>query len=159
MCYDNSLLDLMRTPMSLIEDLKQDITNARYAKDGATIAILSTLLGDASAIGKKKLRDSTDEEVVSVVKKFIEGINENLKLSPTSEQVSKWNFEKDLLSKYMPQQMTKEELQAAINEIILDKGMTSIRELGVVMGELKKHFAGKYDGGLAKTLVSESLVR
>lgn len=149
--------------MNLINTIKNDLKIARYAKDTKSITILSTLLGSAAMIGKtKRNSDSTDEEVVSVVKQFLEGINENINMysfiDENSDKVLKFKFERDLIMKYFPVQLTEEELKGAINEIISNYGMTTIGQVGLVMSDLKKHYNGKYDGAIAIQFVRESLI-
>jgi len=149
--------------MNLQGQIKQDLTAARYAKNLDVISILSTLLGEASMIGKSKRNsDSTDEEVIGVVKKFLVNNEETLKhhefINPDSEMCKKLRFETQVICKYLPVQMTDEEMIVIIKDIIAIKNLSSVRELGVVMGELKRLYSGMYDGARAKQLVTECLV-
>lgn len=149
--------------MSLQEQIKQDLMTARYAKNTNVVKILSTLLGEASIIGKSKRNgNSTDEEVISVVKKFLLGIEENLKMhefiNTESEMCKQLKLEHSLISIYMPQQLSEIELKSIISSIISELGLSSIRQVGIVMGELKKKYSGRYDGNIAIQLVKESLV-
>lgn len=149
--------------MSLIEAIRADIQIARLARNQKVITILSTLLGDAERIGKNKRNgESTDEEVVPVVKKFIEGNDENIRIysfiDENSDKVQELRFQNQIYAKYMPIQLTTEEVQVLIKEIISSKNLNSISQAGLVMGELKKNFSGKYDGAVAMQLVRESLV-
>jgi uncharacterized protein YqeY len=149
--------------MSLQNDIKEDLMRARYAKNSTVVKILSTLLGEASIIGKSKRNgESTDEEVVSVVKKFLMGIDENLKMhefiNEESEMCISLRYERDLINKYMPQQLSESELKTIIQGIIKQFNLNSIRQVGLVMGELKKNYSARYDGTVAIQLVKESLV-
>lgn len=149
--------------MSLQNDIKEDLMKARYAKNADVVKILSTLLGEASIIGKSKRNgESTDEEVVSVVKKFLMGIEENLKMhefiNEQSQICNSLRYERDLISKYMPQQLSESELKTIIQGIIKEFQLNSIRQVGLVMSELKKNYSGRYDGNIAIQLVKESLV-
>jgi len=149
--------------MSLQNDIKEDLMKARYAKNTDVVKILSTLLGEASIIGKSKRNgESTDEEVVSVVKKFLMGIEENLKMhefiNEQSQICNSLRYERDLISKYMPQQLSESELKTIIQGIIKEFQLNSIRQVGLVMSELKKNYSGRYDGNIAIQLVKESLV-
>ena len=149
--------------MSLLEAIKQDLTTARFAKNQAVLTILSTLLGESAAIGKtKRNADSTDEEVASVVRKFIINLDETLKhyefLDADSEMSKKLRFEREIIIKYMPVQMSEDELKFAISTIINEKGINQIGQVGLVMGELKKRHNGKYDGAIAIQIAKESLV-
>lgn len=149
--------------MSLITDIKTDLGIARYARNSAVVTLLSTLLGDTSMIGKTKRNgESTDEEVASVVKKFIAGMDENIQIysfiDENSEKVKKLKFEKEVISKYLPVQLTDEELLRTIKDIISSTGMSNVNQVGLIMSELKKNFNGKYDGAKAIQFARESLV-
>lgn len=144
--------------MSLITQIKEDIMAARRAKDLKTLVSLQTLLGDAEKIGKAKLRETTDEEVVSIVKKAIENNNICLAQKPSVELTEKLNTENDLIFKYLPVQMSDAEIKLVISQIISEKALNNVSQAGQIMGEMKKRFAGKYDGALAMQLAKEALV-
>jgi uncharacterized protein YqeY len=148
--------------MSLQESIKRDLTVARLSKNKPVIPILSTLLGEAAMVGKtKRNNESTDEEVAAVVKKFISGIDETLQMhlfiDAESAMVKKLQFERDLIEKYLPTQLSQLELINAINDIIARLQISNISEVGKVMGELKKNFSGQYDGAAAIQLVKAGL--
>lgn len=102
-------------------------------------------------------RESTDEEVIARVKAFIKNINETLKSLPESHaKKDTLEREKELLKKYLPQQMSEETLKEIIKKI----GVThekSIKSMGKVMGELKAKYGGQYDGKMASNFVKSFL--
>jgi uncharacterized protein YqeY len=151
----------------LIEKIKNDQLAARKRKDEVATALLTTLLGEAAAVGKNAgNRDTTDEEVVAIVKKFLKN-NEELIQSLDSRCLTKdeetftrpilvANRERELLVAYLPVQLTEEQLRDIIKEIISARQI-SPKVMGEVMSELKKSYAGRYDGGLASRLTKELL--
>ena len=144
--------------INLLEQIKSDLTEVRKVRDGVASNLLSTLYAEAGMVGKNASnRESTDEEVIARVKAFIKNINETLKSLPESHaKKDTLEREKELLKKYLPQQMSEETLKEIIKKI----GVThekSIKSMGKVMGELKAKYGGQYDGKMASNFVKSFL--
>lgn len=130
--------------MSLIEQIKNQQLIAR--KNGSEEAsLLTTLLSEAVNIGKNNgNRETTDAEVVSVVKKFIKNIEETVAaLTTRNQDATKFLNEKAVLETFLPKQLTETEL------LEIAKTKSSMPEF---MKHLKDNFNGQYDGKLASTV-------
>lgn len=136
----------------LYSEIKSDMFQARKAKDAGTLSILSTLAGEL--IANAKLVDGekvvSDEAVITLIKKYVKGLDELLLTSPDNETALR---EKELISKYLPKMYSEEELRTLILAIV-DSGADN---LGKVMAYLKQNHAGNYDGKLASTIAKEVL--
>jgi uncharacterized protein YqeY len=149
--------------MSLLETIRKDQLQSRRERCAFGTALLTTLLSEASMPGKNAGRESTDLEVLAVVKKFIDNINETINaLNRNSEyhideRVNVARLERDLLMKYVPTQKTEIELRIIISDYIEILGEKSPKQMGKIMGMLKTEYAGLYDGNLASKLVKELL--
>ena len=128
----------------LINKIKSDALIARKARQTDTATLLTTLYSEASMVGKNAgNRESTDQEVLQVIEKFIKNANEI-----------------KVLSKYLPKKMSYEELGHVIRGII--KGLTLTKDkspklMGEVMGMLKILHGGTYDGKVASEIVKKGL--
>lgn len=141
--------------MTLLEQIKADQLQARIAADKAKASILTTLIGEAEMVGKNDgNRDTTDQEVIATIKKFIKNIDETIAVAGSTETLV---AEKDALQVYLPRQLTEPELRVTIGNIIVTQGLSGPKAMGQLMGELKKNHAGSYDGALASRLVKELL--
>lgn len=131
--------------MSLLEQIKTDQVVARKLGDKTAASLLTTLLGEATAIGKNAgNRETTDDEVVSVIKKFIKNINETVTaLVSRNEDASTYIAEREILERYLPKQL---------NEAELFKLAASQESMPAFMKFLKENYAGQYDGKLASTV-------
>jgi len=144
----------------LINQIKSDALIARKARQTDTATLLTTLYSEASMIGKNAgNRESTDAEVLQVIEKFVKNANEiqNILLKKNKD-VSHIENEILVLSRYLPQKMSYEELGHVIRGII--KGLTedkSPKLMGEVMGMLKILHGGQYDGKLASEIVKKGL--
>lgn len=129
---------------TLYEQIKQTREDALRSKDSFTFTKLGTVLGEAKQLAtKKENRDPTDEEVVSIVKKGLEGIGEMLEHEFDNSKRSALLFERDLLQKYMPIQLSAPQIEVIIHNSALDN-------LGKIMALFKLNYTGKYDGKVVK---------
>lgn len=130
--------------MSLIDQIKTQQLEARK-NSSESASLLTTLLSEAVNIGKNNgNRETTDAEVVAVVKKFIKNIDETVSaLTTRNQDASKFLNEKAVLETFLPKQLTENEL----TEIAKTKnGMPDFMKF------LKENHNGQYDGKLASTV-------
>lgn len=140
--------------MSLLETIKTHALDARKRRDNIAAPFLTTLLSEASAPGLNDgKRESTDEEVLAVVRKFLKNNSEVLLVRP-NDMVAQ--AEKQILEGYLPQQLSDGELRAALTAIARDAGLTTVtqKDMGVLMKGLKERYNGQYDGKAAQQAVS-----
>lgn len=130
----------------LIDQLKADLTTARKNRDSEKTTWLSTLIGELQRGGK----DFDDAHVLGLIKKNVDTLKENLKVSPGHVATQS---EMDFLLGYLPQQMSEDEVRAAVRELIAG-GANSIK---LLMPELQNRYKGRYDGRLASGIVKEEL--
>lgn len=141
----------------LIDRIKADALAARKAKSPAA-SVLITLIGEVDTRTKtlNPARAMTDEEVLAVVRKFLKGIDETLRVLSTSampaeklaEAVAKAQAEQVALEAYLPVQMSAEAIEAFARS-----KMAEGADLGAVMAALKAEHGGQYDGKLASGIV------
>lgn len=143
--------------MSLIENIKADQVASRIAKESLKATLLTTLLGEAQMIGKNAGRETTDAEVVAVVKKFIKGINDTVEFLGTqnAKATQVCLDEKVILEVYLPKQMTEGEIYDVVFNCKLNEPPSTYK--GQLMAELKKNFAGQYDGKMAASVIDALL--
>jgi len=143
----------------LIEQIKQDQLQARKDRNAQLAQLLTTFYSEAAMIGKNDGdRATTDAEVQAVAKKFIKNANEVMANLPDSDdRYVMAVFEIVNLTEYLPAQMSEEELNAAIGEIIQSNNLSTMKDMGNVMKALKVEFAGQYDGSTASKLIKEQL--
>jgi len=142
--------------MSLLETLKKDQMDARRAKDGVTVTLLSTLIGEAVKVGKDAAnRDSTDDEVIRTIKKFINNCEDTrTHLVAFSGDTGHLDRELALYNRYVPKQLSEQALEV----IILTMKQTSDTfDMKNIMAALKSQYAGTYDGKLASAVANRIL--
>lgn len=132
--------------MTLIETIKNDQVQARKDRDTLRASLLTTLYSEASMVGKNSgNRQTTDEETVQIIKKFINNANELLKVHDSSDAKA----EIEILKSYLPQQMTLEQLQGTIDHY---RSTHPGVKLGEIMSWLKATYPGLYDAKVASQI-------
>ena len=145
--------------MTLIEQIRADQIAARKQRLTEKAGQLTTLLAEAERVGLDDgKRESTDAEVIAVVKKFIKNLEDTMGVladGDSSVRV-KLEEERDLYNEYLPAQLDEAQLKAVIDDIIGDQEK-SMKLMGSTMKTLKERHGGEFDGKLASTLVKQAL--
>lgn len=143
--------------MTLLHKIQQDLLSCR--KEGTNkkkISLLTTLYSESANVGlNDKKRETTDAEVISVIKKFIKSLDECINAgAKQSKDISSYIEEKVILETYLPSQLTEEQLTDCIEIFITANGNTSKAD---IMKYLKSAYSGKYDGRMAAAVVDTIL--
>jgi len=134
---------------------------AMRARDAARLSAIRLLL---AAIKQREVDERIelgDAEVVAVVEKMIKQRRESIaqfEKAARKDLVDAEQFELQVLSGYLPQQMSDAEIEAAIAAALAESGAAGMKEMGKVMALLKPRLAGRADmakvSGLVKTRLS-----
>jgi len=140
--------------MGLLDQLNSEYMTARKEKNQVKANLLGTLISEARMIGKNDgNRETTDDEVLTLVKKFLKANEEAVAaLEKSGRDSNQEKEEKVILEGYLPQQLTTEELEKAIAEIVSGLAEKSPKAMGQVMAELKSAFPNRFDGKAASEI-------
>lgn len=140
----------------ILEDLKSAMKN----KDKETLSVIRMVKGAIQMSELDKKRELTDDEVLGVISKEIKTRKEAIKefeKGAREDLIQKNNAEIKILEKYLPKQLTKEELESVINKAFELVKPESIKDMGKVMKEVKPQVVGKADMGEVSKLIKEKL--
>ena len=146
--------------MSIKEQLTADMKTAMRAKDMARLSAIRLLL---AAVKQREVDDkveATDELVTSVIGKLVKQRRDSVvqyQNANRPELAEKEQFEIDVLSVYLPQQMSEDEIKAVIAQAVADAGVTGMAAMGKVMGAVKAKCAGRADMSKVSALVKAAL--
>lgn len=145
--------------MSLLQTIREHQLQAR--KDRATVkaTLLTTLIGEAAAIGKSDgNRPTTDQEVIACIQKFMRNNLDTLKAPslPVANYVQ-LVAENEILESFLPRQLSELELKGVIADIVHSTGASSMKDMKVVMAELNANYAGMYANQAASEIVRKLL--
>lgn len=144
----------------LIEDLNKDIIENMKAKNTVDLTILRTLKSDISKVSIDTKKDIDDAMVIDVISKSVKQFNDALEIYNKSNQSDKINETKhrlDVISKYLPAQMSEEEVIKLVNQVkVLTKAETK-KDMGKMMKELTPLTKGKFDSKKLSQIVNSVL--
>ena len=144
--------------MTLLDKIKAVQLQCRKNRQTVEAAVLTTLIGEASMVGKNNgNRESTDLEVISTIKKFINNSQETLKVVKDAEKIKIITDEIALLTQFLPKQYEGEELERLIDQAISTTNASSLKDMKLVMNELRSLTNGQYDGKHASSYVKTKL--
>lgn len=146
--------------MSLADTLKDDMKAAMRGKDKERLGVIRMLLAAVKQIEVDKRITLDDAQILSVVEKQVKQRRESIKQYTAGgrpELAAKEEAEIQMLSGYLPEQLTDSELSAIIEKAITDSGAQSMKDMGKVMGLVKAKAAGRADMGLISAQVKSRL--
>lgn len=146
--------------MSLLEIIKSDMIQAMKTKDSFQLGVIRMVKGaiQLEEINKKKELD--DSDVIDIISKQIklrkDAIGE-FKKANRDDLVSQNEKEIELLNKYMPKQLTNEEIDKIIEEVFVSVNPTSMKDLGTIMKNITPLLKGKADISAVNSKIREKL--
>ena len=146
--------------MNLKESLLTHLKEAQKARDSLTLNTIRCVISEIKNREIDLRRELDDEEITSLVSTQIKKRKEAATLfdkGGRADLSEKENQEMMILQKYLPEQVSEEDLKNRIQEVILELGIVDIKDLGMVMRTLIPEFKGRADNGQIKNLVIECL--
>jgi hypothetical protein len=135
--------------MSLKEQLKSDLKDAMRAKEiekRDSIRAINTMIKQIEVDQRIELDDA---EIIKLIQKGIKQREEAISQYKDAERddlADKEQRQIDIFSLYLPKQLSDEELEAAIRQIIEEVGATSMKDMGKIMNPAKERLGGSADG-------------
>ena len=151
--------------MPLKEKIETEYKNALKSKDKSKISTYRLILSSIKDLdilnrsGANK-KETDDEDIKKLFKKMVKQRAESIdiyKKNNRSDLLEVEQSEYDILSSFLPKQLSDEETKKMCEEIISKLGVSSIKDMGKVMGELKKQYADKIDFAKAGALLKQLL--
>lgn len=146
--------------MSIAEQITSDIKEAMKAKEKELLTTLRSLSSEIKQYEIDNREVPNDEIVVNIIVKGIKTRQESAKQyneGGRSDLEVVELAEIEVYKKYLPAQLTEDEVRSIVAEVIASTGATSAKDMGKVMGGLMPKVKGKADGGLVNKIVKELL--
>jgi len=151
--------------MSLKETIETEYKNALKSKDKSKISTYRLILASIKNLeisnrsGPNK-KETGDEDIKKLFKKMVKQRAESIEIykkNNRSDLLEVEQNEYDILSSFLPKQLNDEETKKICEEIISKLGANSIKDMGKVMGELKKEYSDEVDFSKAGALLKQLL--
>ena len=151
--------------MSLKETIETEYKNALKSKDKAKISTYRLILSsikdlDISNRSGPNKKETDDEDIKKLFKKMVKQRAESIDIYKKNNRTDLLEVEQneyDIISSFLPKQLNDEDTKKICEETISSLGASSIKDMGKVMGELKKKYADEIDFAKAGALLKQLL--
>lgn len=146
--------------MSLSERLNEDMKQAMKSQDKFKLSVIRMVRAAIKNIEIDQRKTLDDNEVLDVLNREIKQRKDSLQefeKAGRADLADHAKAELVILTEYMPQQLTEEEVKAIVQQTIQEVGASSKADMGKVMGALMPKVKGRADGKLINQLVQQNL--
>lgn len=146
--------------MSLVLKINEDLKEAMKNKDKEKLSVIR-MLKSAIQLAKIDLKhEPNDDEVVSIIAKQIKMRKDSIEefsKAKRDDLVSQYQSEIDILSQYMPEQLSVEEVNDIIDSIFEEINPEGMKQMGVIMKEATSKIKGRFDMGEVSKIIKSKL--
>ena len=147
--------------MSLKDRIETDYKNALKSKDKGKISTFRLILSsikdlDISNRSGPNRKDTDDEDIKKLLKKMIKQRSESIEVYKKNNRQDLFEVEErevQIISEYLPKQLSEEETTKICKKIVEKIEAKSIKDMGKVMGELKKNYSDTIDFSKAGSII------
>jgi len=149
--------------MSLETQINGDIKTAMLQKDKPTLEALRAI--KSAILLEKTSKNAIDGELsetaeITLLQKLVKQRKEAAEIYKGQNRADLYEaemFQAGVIEKYLPKQLSREEIEAELKNIIAQVGATTAKDMGKVMGVATKHFAGRADNKIVSEIVKSLL--
>jgi len=144
----------------MLEKFMNDIKEAMKSQDKETLSVLRMAKGSLDKERIDKKREVNDDLLTEVIAREIKTRNESIKefeKGNRNDLVEKTTKEVEILKKYLPEQLTEEEVDKIIDDIFNEVNPTSMKDMGKVMGLVTPKVKGRFDMSKISSKIKEKL--
>ena len=150
--------------MTIFENVNNALSESLKSKQSDRVLTLRAIV---SAKKDKEIekrtqdkKEVTDEDMISILNKMLKQRKESVEMyqkASRQDLVDKENTEIKIIEEFLPQQLSREEVEKVCNEAISNVGASSLKDMGKVMAVLKEKYLGKMDFSLAGKILKDKL--
>ena len=160
-----NIFNTLKLNMSLRESIESDYKTALKSKDKNKISTYRLILSgikdlDINNRSGTEKKETDNEDIKKLLKKMIKQRSESIELYKKNNRKDLQDIEEQevsVISQYLPKQISEEDTKKICEEVIKSTGANSIKDMGKVMGELKKNNADSIDFSKAGAIIKELL--
>lgn len=145
---------------TLKDQITEVLKTSMRARDMAQVTVIRSLQAAIKQIEVDERKELDDTQVLAVIEKQIKQRKESVKAfegAGREDLASKEQAEIEVLSQFLPEAMTEEELDSLIEQTIVAQGATSMKDMGKVMNSLRPLIAGRADPALVSSKIKAKL--
>ena len=147
--------------MSLEQKINDDIKAAMLAKEKETLNALRAVKSALLLLKTEKNAGEMTEEIeLKTLQRLVKQRKESAEMYKTQNREDLYNeeiFQVNIISKYLPQQLSEEDITVVVQQLIQQENITDIKGMGKLMGLASKQLAGKADNKIISEIVKKLL--
>lgn len=146
--------------MNLVKQLDEDLITAMKAHDSECLAVIREIKGNVKLANIDQKKEINDELVIDMVSRGIKTRKESIesfKAGNRRDLIDKTESEIEILNKYLPEQLSSDEVNAVIDEIFDSVKPESMKDMGKVMASATAKLKGKADMASVSKIIKEKL--
>ena len=146
--------------LSLLDTINNDLKAAMLSKDVVTRDTLRMLISDIKRFEIDERIEADDAKISNLINKNVKQRRDSIeqfKNGNRDDLVATEEEQLNVILKYLPKQLSEQEIQELIQEGIVSVSAKNIQDMGKLMGHLKPKFEGKADMSIVSKLVKELL--
>jgi uncharacterized protein YqeY len=143
----------------ILSDLKESLKSGDNLRRD-TLRLLSGAIKNTEIEKKKKEEGLNDEKILEVIRKSMKQRKDSIEQYEKGNRqdlADKEKGELEILSSYLPEQMSEEKIREEIKKIISEAGVVSQKDFGKIMGIAMKKLGSQTEGNIVKKIVEEEL--
>lgn len=147
--------------MSLKEKIQEDWKTAMKSRDRFKASTINMAKSAILFVEKNEIRTLEDEDIYAIISKEIKKRNESLedfRKGNRQDLVDETLREIEILSEYLPEQLTEEGISKIVSAAVKETGALSMKDMGKVMKFVSPKIKGRADGKLVSTIVRQHLI-
>ena len=144
----------------MLSRLMNDMKSAMKAGDKAELGALRNLIGKVKAKQIDSGKTLTDDECIKVMATSAKQLKDSIhqyKNGGRDDLAENEAFELSIVERYLPEQMSEDDVRAIVQKTIADVGAESMKDMGKVMGVAMQAVGGEADGSIVQKMVREEL--
>ena len=144
----------------MLDQLEEELKIAMKAGEKAKMMGLRNIIGKIKAAQIDKGETLTNEESLKILKTAAKQLKESIdqyQKGGRDDLAEKEAFELTLLEKYLPEQLSEEQIRQTVKNIVKNTGAGSMLDMGKVMGATMQELAGSADGKIVQKIVQVEL--
>jgi len=146
--------------MSLKQRLTDELKNAMKNKDQLRKNVITMIRADIKQIEVDKRVELTDDDVIDIIAKQAKQRRDSMEefaKGGREDLVDQAKQEVAMLMDYLPEQLSEEEIETIIKEVVTETGATSMKDMGKIMAAAMPKLKGKADGKVVNQIVKKIL--
>ena len=146
--------------MSIIDEIQHDLHEAMKKKEKEKTNTLRNIIGKLKYKIIEKGEEITEQEEIKVIQSLAKQRKDSIEMYKKGERSDLVEIESNelsIISEYLPQAMSEEEVKSLVKDSVEESGVQSIADLGKIMPIIMKKGAGRVNGKLAQQILREIL--